>query len=294
MDMHWRIAVRCVLVLALLLVITASALAQDDRKDVLPPDNIFHPYPDGGIPVGDFRLQDRSGQFIGTRDLRGKIWVAQFFYFPCNTCAKNTPTMKALQDRYRGKSDVNLVSISLTKSDLDTLQSFAADHEAGDDQWFILTGPDARVSEIVSECFYSLNFKKKEGTLGDTITHKTDFFLIGAQGIMVGYVDGIAPGAFDSMTEQIDHLRTRRRMEERIPIVGGDFPRFNAMLNSTCTILLLLGWVAIRLRYETLHKLLMLSALAVSAVFLASYLFYHFAVMGMEPTRFQGQGPARY
>jgi len=28
-------------------------------------------------------------------------------------------------------------------------------------------------------------------------------------------------------------------------------------------------------------------------VFLASYLFYHFAVMHMEPTRFRGEGAAR-
>ena len=51
-----------------------------------------------------------------------------------------------------------------------------------------------------------------------------------------------------------------------------------------------MGWIAIRLRYETLHKILMLLALAVSMVFLASYLFYHFAVMEMEPTRFKGEG----
>jgi uncharacterized membrane protein YozB (DUF420 family) len=89
-------------------------------------------------------------------------------------------------------------------------------------------------------------------------------------------------------------LRSRRRLQERIPVTGADLPWFNAILNSTCTILLLLGWIAIRLRYETLHKIAMLLALAVSMVFLASYLFYHFAVMEMEPTRFRGEGTARY
>jgi uncharacterized membrane protein YozB (DUF420 family) len=38
----------------------------------------------------------------------------------------------------------------------------------------------------------------------------------------------------------------------------------------------------------------MLLALAVSMIFLASYLFYHFVVLEMESMRFQGEGPIRY
>jgi putative membrane protein len=83
-------------------------------------------------------------------------------------------------------------------------------------------------------------------------------------------------------------------LEERIPIKGESLPWFNAMLNSTCTILLLLGWIAIRMRYETLHKILMLLALAVSMSFLASYLFYHFVVLEAESMRFRGEGAVRY
>jgi uncharacterized membrane protein YozB (DUF420 family) len=37
----------------------------------------------------------------------------------------------------------------------------------------------------------------------------------------------------------------------------------------------------------------MLAALGVSAVFLASYLYYHLAVCRGQPTRFQGEGAAR-
>jgi uncharacterized membrane protein YozB (DUF420 family) len=59
-------------------------------------------------------------------------------------------------------------------------------------------------------------------------------------------------------------------------------------------VLLLLGWIAIRLRFETWHKILMLLALAVSMSFLASYLFYHFVVLEAEPMRFRGEGVIRY
>jgi uncharacterized membrane protein YozB (DUF420 family) len=68
----------------------------------------------------------------------------------------------------------------------------------------------------------------------------------------------------------------------------GDWPSFNAALNGTCAILLVAGYAAIRTGQVVVHKACMLAALGVSAVFLASYLYYHIAIRGGEPTRFTG------
>lgn len=69
-------------------------------------------------------------------------------------------------------------------------------------------------------------------------------------------------------------------------IQGEDLPAVNACLNSLSAVLVLVGYFAIRARKIILHKALMLSAVVVSALFLASYLYYHFAVKGGQPTRF--------
>jgi uncharacterized membrane protein YozB (DUF420 family) len=71
-----------------------------------------------------------------------------------------------------------------------------------------------------------------------------------------------------------------------------DLPGVNAILNSTCVVLLVAGYATVRARRLTLHKSLMLSALAVSAVFLTSYLYYHFAVKHGQPTYFRDRAPA--
>lgn len=73
-----------------------------------------------------------------------------------------------------------------------------------------------------------------------------------------------------------------------------DLPSVNAVLNSTSAVLLVVGYAAIRGRRIALHKACMLTALGVSAVFLASYLYFHFVVRHGEPTRFTGQGTVRY
>ncbi len=70
-----------------------------------------------------------------------------------------------------------------------------------------------------------------------------------------------------------------------------DFPQFNAVLNSSSAVLLILGYLAIRRRQVRLHASCMLTALAVSAVFLASYLYYHIAIKGGQSTPFPTSAP---
>jgi uncharacterized membrane protein YozB (DUF420 family) len=70
-----------------------------------------------------------------------------------------------------------------------------------------------------------------------------------------------------------------------------DLPSVNAVLNTISALLLTAGYKAIRARRIALHKICMLAALGVSAVFLASYLYYHFAVKAGQPTRFSERAP---
>jgi len=278
--------------LGLLLILLAAvpALAQQPKTE---DDKHFRGY-ETPIPIGDFLLQERDGQYVRTRDLLGKIWVAQFFYPGCNLCSRNTPTMQRMQERYRGKSDIRLVSVDLLGVKLETLQSFAKDHQADDRQWLFLTGTEAETKAVAQGCFSQFVFRNEKPTVGDEISHETNLVLVDWNGNMVGRINGVEASAADELQREIDKLRVRRRMEERIPVTGAQLPWFNAMLNSSCTVLLILGWVLIKMRYETLHKIVMLLALAVSMIFLSSYLFYHFVVLEMESMRFQGEGPIRY
>ena len=69
-----------------------------------------------------------------------------------------------------------------------------------------------------------------------------------------------------------------------------DLPAVNATLNGLAAILLTAGFVAIRRRRVHAHRALMISALIASALFLVSYLFYHYHA---GSTRFSGVGWVR-
>ena len=72
-----------------------------------------------------------------------------------------------------------------------------------------------------------------------------------------------------------------------------DLPAVNATLNATSGLLLVVGRAAISRLKVGVHKTCMLTALGVSAAFLASYLYYHIVVRHGQPTRFTGEGAAR-
>ncbi len=68
-------------------------------------------------------------------------------------------------------------------------------------------------------------------------------------------------------------------------------PAINATLNGLATVLLLVGWVAIRRGQIDLHRRAMISAFVVSVVFLVCYLTYHAQVASI---RFTNPSPVRY
>src|SRR5687767_14693092 len=103
-----------VLALCLLVFAAGQACAQDD--------NPFKKY---GQPVNNFILRNLDGEEITALDLRGSIWVVNFFVPGCNECSKANPAMKRLQEIYRGKPGVKLVSIALSFPDL--RKAFATD-----------------------------------------------------------------------------------------------------------------------------------------------------------------------
>ena len=57
-----------------------------------------------------------------------------------------------------------------------------------------------------------------------------------------------------------------------------DLPTVNAVLNGTAAILLVWGYTLIRRKQIAQHRRVMLSAFAVSCVFLTCYLIYHYNV----------------
>jgi putative membrane protein len=78
---------------------------------------------------------------------------------------------------------------------------------------------------------------------------------------------------------------------EVLPVWVQFLPRLNAIINGTCAVLLIASFYFIMKKNVKVHKILNVTALVLSSLFLISYLIFHSA--GVE-TKFGGVGFIRY
>jgi uncharacterized membrane protein YozB (DUF420 family) len=177
---------------------------------------------------------------------------------------------------------VRLVSINLdpARDSAQSLKNYARDHGADPQRWLLLTGEQEAIDTIVPKIFLQALERHPEKMRGEDIDHSFRLLVIDQYGRLRGSIEnGKDPAQVELLSGRVKEL-----------VQGIYLPRLNASLNGVSTVLLVLGYVAIRRRWVRFHKSLMLAALAVSAAFLASYLYYHVVVQRGSAQPFGGAG----
>lgn len=244
---------------------------------------------DRGFPLGAFRLVERSGREVTDSDLADRVWVAAFVFTRCPlSCPRITTVMKGLQRKFEG-TGVRLVSLSVDPEH-DTpaiLQNYARRFDADPERWWFLTGPKAGVLSLIRERF-KLGVEPASAADqqagAEAFSHSSRLALVD-KGRVVGYFDSMDPKAVETLVAEARRLDAShaRRWVRRLPAL-------NAVLNGSCAVLLVVGWLLIRAGNVRGHACCMATAVAVSALFLTSYLVYHSQVGSVA---FQGAGAVR-
>lgn len=100
-------------------------------------------------PLMDFSLTDQDGHQMTLADLKGKVWVADFFFTSCQgACPIMTGQMAKLK-RNLGASGLHLLSISVDPAvdNVEKLADYAKQFNAKDD-WRFLTGEKSKIIEL--------------------------------------------------------------------------------------------------------------------------------------------------
>ena len=192
--------------------------------------------------------------------------------------------MKGLQGKLQDTS-VRLVSISVDPAHdtPDVLARYANGLGADPDAWWFLTGDhDATFSLIRDRFLIPVEDASPEQLAQglEEVAHSAKLALVDRGNRVVGFYGSEQPEEVEAL------LLAARRLDN---VWATRLPAVNATLNGTCALLLLLGWMLIKARNPKAHAATMITAIVVSAVFLACYLTYHFLIVkGSVP--FQGVG----
>jgi protein SCO1/2 len=158
----------------------------------------------GTLPA--FALTDQRGQPFGTRELRGKVWVADFIFTACQeACPLLSQKMAEVGRRAKRLGpDFHLVSISVDP-ERDTparLAEYAARYGANPLAWSFLTGPANAIEAAVTGGFKIGMGKEKiqppeaagQGETFWQIFHGEKLVLVDRQLRIRGYFDATPEG----------------------------------------------------------------------------------------------------
>lgn len=102
-----------------------------------------------------FTLTERSGRRVGTEDLKGKVYVTNFFFSTCpGPCLTQNRKFEEIQLQY-GEQGVQFLSISCDSEvdDPARLRQYAKKFAIQGDSWWFLTGDLLYIQRIAAEVY---------------------------------------------------------------------------------------------------------------------------------------------
>ncbi len=156
--------------------------------------------------VPDFELVNQDAQPFGSRQLAGKIWIADFIFTTCpGPCPIISTRMSELQKPLE-KSDVHLVSFSVDP-ETDTppvLRAYADKLRKEPLRWDFLTGARDAIGSISRDGFKLGLADAAEPGTGPV--HSTRFVLVDRRGTIRGYYDALAADGVTKLLADTNHL----------------------------------------------------------------------------------------
>lgn len=163
------------------------------------------------LAAPEFELIDQSAESFGTRQLKGKVWIANFVFTRCaGPCPVMTSHMAALQFELAGHpqwNDIRLLSISVDP-DYDTpavLAERARIALADPEHWRWLTGARQQVWTLISEGF-KLPVGEDAANPDMPILHSQKFVLVDRRGNIRGYYDALTEYGREDLTRHLQQV----------------------------------------------------------------------------------------
>ncbi|MCY7358734.1 MAG: SCO family protein [Rudanella sp.] len=160
---------------------------------------------DHAIP--DFRFVSQYGDTVSAQTLKGKIYVADFFFTTCPTiCPKMKTQLKRVYERFKGNPKVMLLShtIDPTRDSVAVLREFAQNLEVEGRQWLFVTGDKEKIYDI-GQNSYMVSAAEDASAPGGVV-HSGAFILVDAQKHIRGIYDGTTVDGVDKLMADMDRL----------------------------------------------------------------------------------------
>lgn len=158
--------------------------------------------------IPPFSLIDQDGKTVDQSIVKGKIYVASFFFTRCGTvCPRISSQLTRVQDIFRKNPDLVFLSHSVDpEHDRPAqLKAYATKYEAIPGKWYFLTGDKAAIYKLAMRGYYlpAVDAGVKDGNPDETFIHSEKLVLVDKQGIVRGFYDGTDKEDVDRLVLEI-------------------------------------------------------------------------------------------
>ncbi len=167
-------------------------------------DTVFHTIP-------NWKLTDEnSKEFLG-ESLKGKIYVADFFFTRCGSiCPKMSTELTRVQDTFSKEDEVQLASFSVdpTHDTPEILREYAKKYDAKAGKWHFLTGTKTQIYPLAVKGYFipvadASEYDKAIKSPDETFIHSEKLILVDKEGHIRGFYDGTDKKDVDRLVLEI-------------------------------------------------------------------------------------------
>lgn len=159
--------------------------------------------------ISSFSLLNQEGDTLETKDLIGKIYVADFFFTSCpGICPKMTSNMSLLQQAFLDDTSVVLLSHSVTpeRDSVPVLKAYAEEKGILSPKWHLLTGDRQEIYSLGRNDYFieeDLGIEKE----ADDFLHTENFVLIDKDLHIRGIYNGLNKADINQLIADIRSLQ---------------------------------------------------------------------------------------
>ncbi|MBR09360.1 MAG: SCO family protein [Rickettsiales bacterium] len=160
--------------------------------------------------VADFSLTNQDGQIITNADLKGKIYVTNFFFTICPTvCPKMTNNLQRVQEAFAQDDEVMLVSHTVMPwlDSVEVLKEYALKNEIQTNKWQLLTGDKSLIYQLGRQSYFADEGFGKSVTDMDDFLHTENIVLVDGNQHIRGVYNGTLPLEMTRLIEDIQRLK---------------------------------------------------------------------------------------
>ena len=187
------------IVLALGFYFTLVLINPDIGKKKFPPVSYVRP----------FEFTNQDGKKFTNEDVKGKVYVAEFFFTTCpGICPDMNQNMRLVYDAFRDEPDF-LILAHTSDPETDSaaqLRAFADKMEVNTDKWVFVTGRKDSLYNMARQSYTIDDPKNNLKSIEDQFLHSQFFALVDRKGNVVKIYDGLKQSEVRLMMKEIKRL----------------------------------------------------------------------------------------